>query len=63
MQRKRDEPIVIDVGQLALGLRPDELIGIELRGIAGKAVRLHPGMAAEKGLDVSTPMDFPAVPQ
>jgi len=31
VQRERDQPIVIDVGQLALGLRPDELIGIELR--------------------------------
>ena len=63
VQRQRDEPFVIDIGQFALGLRPDELIRIELRRIAGKAMRLHPGMAAEKGLNVSTPMDSPAVPQ
>jgi len=63
VQRERDEFVVIDVRQLAFGLRPDELIGIELRRVARKAVRLHPGMAAEKSLDVATPMNFPAIPQ
>jgi hypothetical protein len=63
VQRERDESVVIDVRQLAFGLRPDELIGIELRRVARKAVRLHPGMAAEKSLDVATPMNVPAVPQ
>lgn len=63
MQRERDKPVVVEVRQLALGLRPDELIGIELRCVTRKAVRLHSGMAAEKGLNVATPMDCPAVPK
>jgi hypothetical protein len=63
VQRERNEPVVIRVRQLAFRLRPEELIGIELRRVAGKAVRLHSGMAVEKGLDVPTPMNFPAVPQ
>jgi len=54
---------VIDVRQFALSLRPDEFVGIELRCVAREAVRLHPGMAAEKGLNIPTPMNFPAVPQ
>jgi hypothetical protein len=53
---------MVRVRQLAFRLRPDELVGIELRRVARKAVRLYPGMAAEKGLDVPTPMDLPAVP-
>jgi hypothetical protein len=61
--RERDEPVMVDVRQLAFRLRPDELIGIEFRRIPRPAVSLHPGMAAEKSLDVPTPMDSPAVPQ
>ena len=63
VQRKRDEPLMVDVRQLAFRLHPDELIAIEFRRVARQAVGLHPGMAAEKSLDVPTPMDFPAVPQ
>jgi hypothetical protein len=63
VQRQRDEPIMIDVGQLPLGLRPAEFIGIEFRRVARKAVRLQAGMAAEKGPDVPAPMDSSAVPQ
>jgi len=63
MQRERDESVVIDVGQLTLGLRPDELIGIEFRRVAREAVCLQPGMATEKDLDIATPMNLPAVPQ
>jgi hypothetical protein len=63
VQRKRDEPLMVDVRQLAFRLHPDELIGIEFRRVARQAVGLHPGMAAEKSLDIPTPMDFPAVPQ
>jgi len=47
-QRERGKAVVIDVGQFTLGLRPDELIRIELRAIAGKAGRLPPGMTVEK---------------
>jgi hypothetical protein len=63
VQHERDEPIVIDVGQFALGLRPDELIRIELRRVAGKAVHFHAGMSLEKGPHVPTPMNLPAIPQ
>jgi hypothetical protein len=63
LQRERDEPIVIDVGQLAFGLRPDELIGIELRRVPGKAVHFHARMSLEKGPHVPTPMNLPAIPQ
>jgi hypothetical protein len=63
VQRERDEPLVIDVREFALGLRPDEFVGIELRCVAREAMRLHPGMAAEKTLHVPTPMNLPAVPQ
>jgi len=31
VQRERDEPVVIGVGQFTLGLCPDELVWIELR--------------------------------
>src|SRR5262249_41043082 len=55
VQRERHEPIVIDVGQLALGLRPDELIRIEFRRIAGKAVHVQARMSLEKGPHVPTP--------
>lgn len=54
---------MIDVGQLALGLRPDELIRIEFRRVTWKAVHLQPGMSLEKDLNVPTPMNFPATPQ
>ena len=63
MQREWDEPIVIDVRQLALCLRPDELIGIELRRVAWKAVDLDPATALEKCSDVPTPMNLAAIPQ
>ncbi len=63
VQRERDEPIVIDVGQFALGLRPDELIRIELRRVAGKAVHFHAGMSSEKGPHVPTPMNLSTIPQ
>ena len=63
VQRERDEPIVIDVGQLALGLRPHELIRIEFRGVARKAVHIHAGMSLEKGPHVPMPMNLPAIPQ
>src|SRR5262249_13614675 len=63
VQRERYDPVVVAVRQLAFRLRPDELIGIEFRRVAREAVGLHPGMVAEKSLDVPTPMDFPAVPQ
>lgn len=33
VQRERDEPVVIEVRQLALGLAPNELIGIEFRRV------------------------------
>jgi hypothetical protein len=60
-QRERDEPIGIDVGQLAFGLRPDELIRIELRRVPGKAVHFHAGMSFKKGPHVPTPMNLPPV--
>lgn len=63
VQRERAEPIVIDVGQLALSLRPDELIRIEFRRVARKAVYIHAGMSLEKGPHVPTPMNLPAIPQ
>jgi hypothetical protein len=63
VQRERDEPVVIGIGQLTLGLRPDKLVGIELRRVARKAVHHNPGMSLEKGPDVVTPMNFPAIPQ
>jgi hypothetical protein len=62
VQRERDEPIVIDIGQLALGLRPDELIRVERR-VPGKAVHVDAGMSLEKGPHVPTPMNLPAIPQ
>ena len=63
MQRERDEPVVIGVGQFTLGLRPDELVWIELRRVARKAVHQNPGMSLEKGPDVPAPMNCPAIPQ
>jgi hypothetical protein len=63
VQRERDEPIVIDIGQLALGLRPDELIRVELWRVPGKAVHVDAGMSLEKGPHVPTPMNLPAIPQ
>jgi hypothetical protein len=63
VQRERDESVMIDVRQLAFRLRPDEFIGIEFRRVARQAVGLDTGRAAEKGLDVPTPMNVPAVPQ
>lgn len=59
VQRERAEPIVIDVGQLALGLRPDELIRIEFRRVARKAVHIDARMSLEKGPHVQTPMNLP----
>jgi hypothetical protein len=63
VQRERDKPIVIDIGQLALGLRPDELIRVELWRVPGKAVHVDAGMSLEKGPHVLTPMNLPAIPQ
>lgn len=63
VQRERDEPVVIGVGQFTLGLRPDELVWIELRRVARKAVHQNPGMSLEKGPDVPAPMNCPAIPQ
>jgi hypothetical protein len=63
VQRERDEPIVVDVGQLALGLRPDKLIRIELRRVARKAVYIQAGMSLEKDPHVPTPMNLPAIPE
>jgi hypothetical protein len=63
MQREGDEAAVIEVRQLTLGLRPDELVRIEFRRITWEPVHVQPGMAAEEDLDVPPPMDFPAIPQ
>ncbi len=63
VQRERDEPIVIDVGQLTLGLRPDKLVRIEFRRVARKAMHCHAGMSLEKGPDVPTPMNLSTIPQ
>ena len=54
---------MVRVRQITLRLGPDEFIGIEFGCVARKAVCLHAGMAAEKDLDVPTPMNPPAVPQ
>jgi hypothetical protein len=54
---------VVRVRQITFRLGPDEFIGIEFGRVARKAVCLHAGMAAEKDLDVPTPMNPPAVPQ
>jgi len=61
VQREGDDPVVIGVGQLTLGLRPDELVWIQLRCVARKAVYRNPRMSFEKGLDVATPMNFPTI--
>ncbi len=39
MQREGDEAGVIEVGQLTLGLRPDELVRIEFRRITWEPVQ------------------------
>lgn len=59
VQRERDEPSVIDVGQFALGLRPDELVRVEFRRVAWNPEHVDAGMSSEKGLHVPTPMIFP----
>ncbi len=43
--RERDEAVVIEVGQLTLGLRPDERVRIEFRRVTRKAVHFQPGMS------------------
>lgn len=39
------------VGHGALELGPDELVGVELRGVAGKALHMEPRMAVQGALD------------
>src|SRR5262249_12665719 len=63
VQRERDESIVIHVRQLALGLRPDVLIGIEFRRVTRKAVHFHAWMSLEKDPTLPPPVNFPAIPQ
>jgi hypothetical protein len=54
---------VIDVGQFALGLRPDELIRIEFRRLARKTVHVDAGMSSEKNHHVPTPMTRSTIAQ
>jgi hypothetical protein len=49
VQRERDEPIVISVGQLALGLRPDELIRVLLFFPRTQVKRLRDEPPSERG--------------
>ena len=54
---------VVAVGQLSLGLRPHELVGVEFGRVAWKRVALHAAMPAQPSLDVRPTVDCPAVPQ
>ncbi len=51
------------IGERAVGLGPDELGGIELRGIGGKEVGLDTAAAAQEVGDGGLPMDGPPIPQ
>lgn len=48
------EIIRCGVGHGALELGPDELVGVELRGVAGKALHMEPRMALPEALDQPT---------
>lgn len=51
------------VGQRPLEFRPDKLIGVKLRGIAGKAVGFQPGIIPKEAPDCCCPMDRTTVPE
>jgi hypothetical protein len=51
------------VGQVLLGLGPDEFVGIEFRRIAGEGVYLQAGLVPDEGSDISAPVDLAPVPE
>jgi hypothetical protein len=58
--------ILIDeqaVGQIGVGLAPNELGGIELGCIAGELLHLKTGMIGQKSLDGPIAMDRGAIPE
>lgn len=60
------EMILVDeqaVGQISVGLAPNELGGIELGRVAGKLFHLQPGMISQKGPDGRVAMDRCPIPE
>jgi hypothetical protein len=51
------------VGKVALVVSPDELVGVELRGIRGKAVDVQARIVVQKLLDVLASVDGGPIPQ
>ena len=51
------------VGQVGIGLAPNELGRIEFRRVAGKLFHVQPGMIDQKSLDGPIAMDRGAIPE